>query len=212
MAAPEARLTRSVPPTDFTRRGEHLRLRLLSPGDAGRLQDFFYSHTEETIQLRYGHAVVRMTRERAADLVGVDQARDLAIAIFSSPGADEVIHAIGRYYLDPDGTSAEVAFVVRETKRRLGLGTMLLQALVDAARARGLNALWGRVRRDNLPMLALFRRFGGEPVHTAHLGDSEMEVRIPLDRPTGAAKTPLSARRGRMRAPAAADHKTKQES
>jgi GNAT superfamily N-acetyltransferase len=212
MAAPETLSARSVTPTDFTLRGERLRLRLLAPGDAARLQDFFYSHTAETIQLRYGHAVVRMTHERAADLVGVDQARDLAIAIFSSSGADEVIHAIGRYYLDPGGTSAEVAFVVRETKRRLGLGTLLLQTLVDAARARGLNALWGRVRRDNLPMLALFRRFGGKPVHTADAGDSEMEVRIPLDPPTVAAKTPRPARRGRKRTPAAANPKTIQES
>ena len=102
--------------------------------------------------------------KRAFDLVNVDQARDVAIALFETDGAREIIHAVGRYYLDADERSAEVAFVVRESKRRRGFGCLLLQTLVDVARARGLDALWGRVRHDNAPMLALFRQFGARPV------------------------------------------------
>ena len=156
-------------------------LRPLHPSDIRRLQEFFYSHTLETIQMRYGYAVTRMTRERAYDLVNVDQSRDLALGIFETQGPRETIHAVGRYYLDNDGKAAEVAFVVRETKRRCGMASALMEALLAVARRRGLEAVWGRVRKDNLPMLALFRRYGAA---VARLTDpdngGDYDVRIDL--------------------------------
>lgn len=174
-------------PRQFEVRGQRLILRPLTPADAGRLQEFFYSHTLETIQLRYGHAVARMTNERAHDLVSVDQSRDLALAIVEEDDARQTIHAIGRYYLDTDGRGAEAAFVVRESCRRRGLGTRLLQALVATARQRGLAVLWGRVRHDNQPMLALFRRFGGRPVALPDSDSGDLEMRIPLQEPVPSA-------------------------
>ncbi len=167
----------------FTVRSRRLTLRQLGPADAARLQEFFYSHTLETIQLRYGHAVTRMTSERAYDLVNVDQNRDLALAIFEEEGPRTIIHAVGRYYLDPGERSAEAAFVVRESLRQLGLGRRLMKVMVDTARERGLELLWGRVRRDNQPMLGLFRRFGGQLVAGDEPGDSDVEIRVPLQAP-----------------------------
>lgn len=161
--------------------GQEYLLRPLQPSDIRRLQEFFYSHTLETVQMRYGFAVARMTRERAYDLVNVDQTRDLALAIFETQGPRQIIHAVGRYYLDANGRGAEAAFVVRETKRRLGMASTLLSALMAVARRRGLEFLWGRVRKDNLPMLALFRRVGGQVIPAAGADDGSLDVRVPLD-------------------------------
>lgn len=163
--------------------GENCVLRPLQPSDIRRLQEFFYSHTLETIQMRYGYAITRMTRERAYDLVNVDQSRDLALGVFETQGPRQIIHAIGRYYLEADGRTAEAAFVVRESKRRCGMASTLLRTLLEVARKRGLDALWGRVRRDNLPMIALFKRFGGQPVASADAGTSDVDIRIPARSP-----------------------------
>lgn len=153
-------------------------LRLLNPSDDRRLQEFFYSHNEDTILRRYGFLVTRMSRERAFELVGVDQNRDLALGIFELQGPRQVIHAVGRYYLDRNGTSAEVAFVVGERKRRLGMARVLLRRLIDVARARGLLHFWARVDRDNEAMLALFRSLGGQELPGESL--EELRVEIPL--------------------------------
>jgi len=155
-------------------------LRPLHPSDIRRLQEFFYSHTLETIQMRYGYAVTRMPRERAYDLVNVNQGRDLALAIFETQGPREIIHAVGRYYLDDDGRSAEVAFVVRETKRRCGMASTLMDAILAVARRRGLTSVWGRVRKDNLPMLALFRRYGATTTRAEGDENGDLDVRINL--------------------------------
>ena len=155
-------------------------LRPLHPSDMRRLQEFFYSHTLETIQMRYGYAITRMPRERAYDLVNVDQSRDLALAIFETQGPREIIHAVGRYYLDTDGRAAEVAFVVRETKRRCGMASALMVAILAVARKRGLDSIWGRVRKDNLPMLALFRRFGATVARADGAEAGDMDAHISL--------------------------------
>ncbi len=149
-------------------------LRPLGPADDRRLQEFFYSHTEETIVRRYGFTVTRMSRERAFELVGIDQNRDLALAVVELQGPRQVIHAVGRYYLDPDREGAEMAFVVAENKRRLGMARTLLERMIEIARQRGLARLWAQVDRDNSPMLALFRDYQseespGEDMHTVRI-------------------------------------------
>ena len=143
----------------LTLRGEPFVLRPLQPSDERRLQEFFYSHTQETIQSRYGYMLGRMGRERAYELVNVDQTRDLALGIFEVQGPREVLQAVGRYYLDADGRSAEVAFVTRETKRRYGMARVLFDRLRAEAAKRGLASLHAQVSPENEAMLGLFQSY-----------------------------------------------------
>lgn len=153
-------------------------LRPLGPADEGRLISFFNSHTEETIRQRYGYHISEMTPERARRLVGVDQARDAALGVFErAPDGEEVLHAVGRYLLDAAGRSAEMAFVVRESKRRLGICTTLLRRLLHIARHRGLGYLYAQVQADNAPMLAIFRRHHGRT--KSIFGADAVEVFVP---------------------------------
>lgn len=157
-------------------------LRPLGPADEGRLISFFASHTEETIRQRYGYHIAEMTHERARRLVGVDQRRDAALGLFErAADGDEVLHAVGRYLLDPARPTAEVAFVVRETKRNLGICTLLLRTLLRLARERGMSYLYAQVQNGNAPMLAVFRRHGArmKPI----LGADSMEVFLPTTPP-----------------------------
>lgn len=138
----------------------HYLLRPLCPDDQKRLQDFFYSHNEDTIYQRYGHPVKVMSDEDAYRLVSVDQTKDHALAMLEVRGDQQIIHAVGRYCLDPDGTGAEVAFVVRESKRQLGCTTCLMQELIRTARERGLDRLWATIQPRNLPMHKVLQKFG----------------------------------------------------
>lgn len=133
-------------------------LRPLKPSDQQRLQEFFYSHSEMTLLQRYRHVPRNMSTERAYRLVNVDQSRDLALCVVERQGPREVIHAVGRYFLE-DNVRAEVAFVVRESKQRLGFGTHLLKQLIRIARKRQLEELVAYIRGDNLSMQALVAKF-----------------------------------------------------
>lgn len=151
------------PPPDVLRKkfGRHdCTVRPLHAGDEPRLQEFFHSHSPDTIYERYGCLVSTMTPERASALVNVDQARDCALGIFAAPPAAETLLAVGRYCLDTSGEAAELAFVVREDRRGLGMGTALLRRLIQTARDRGLARLWAQTNSHNADMLGIFRRAG----------------------------------------------------
>jgi acyl-CoA hydrolase/GNAT superfamily N-acetyltransferase len=138
--------------------GFKLFLRPLHPSDMRTLQDFFYSHDEETVRLRYGYLRDKMTGESAYRLAAVDQAKDLALGLF----AGQELRAIGRYYLDDGGKSAEVAFVVHESCRHAGIAGFLLGELATVAGRRGITGFWASVMPDNRAMAGLFLAAGGE--------------------------------------------------
>ena len=154
-------------------------LRPLHPSDMRALQEFFYSHDAETIRLRYGYQRDTMTGESAYKLSAVDQTRDLALGIFSEGHGRQELRAIGRYYLDPDGKRAEVAFVVHEETRHSGMAGFLLGELAAIAKHRNIPELWASVLPDNRAMAGLFLAAGGSEAKSSM--DEEREFTIPVD-------------------------------
>ena len=159
--------------------GEEFDLRPLNPSDERRLQEFFYSHTKETLQLRYSAVPTQMSREKSCTLVGVDQSKDLALCIVKQKGSAVQIQAVGRYYLLHDGAGCEVAFVTREKYQGKGMAKRLLQELIMIAEQRGLQSMVAFVRAENKAMLAVFQKagFGRLP------GDDPTEVYLQLRLP-----------------------------
>ena len=143
-------------------KGQGFLFRPLHPSDTRALQEFFYSHTEETVSMRYGHIKDRLTDESAYKLTSVDQKVDAAFALFEEHGHRQEICAVARFYCDSSGDSAEVAFVVGEKRRRLGMSRFLLRELALVARQRGIVTFWASVLKRNKAMAALFEKHGAQ--------------------------------------------------
>lgn len=135
-------------------------LRALSPADERKLQEFFYSHNQETLMMRYNHHTTQMTREKSCDLVSVNQHVDLALCLTERDNKGESIQGVGRYYYLEANNSAEVAFVIKESKRGKGMAKALLTEIITIAKIRGVEQLVASVRRDNAPMLKVFEKAG----------------------------------------------------
>lgn len=131
--------------------------------DEQKLRDFFASHTEETIYLRYGMMQREMTHERALQLLQLDGHTELALVGLIGTGETERIVAIGRYALDEPTGLAEVAFVVHESYRGMGVATHILRCLVDIIRAKNFSGVTAQVLSRNTPMLGAFRDVLGSP-------------------------------------------------
>jgi N-acetylglutamate synthase-like GNAT family acetyltransferase len=196
-------VTMLVLPADFTPaslplklgdgRGFACVLRKLNRDDDAALLRFFRSHTRQTIMQRYGTEQVAMTPERAAVLVGVDQALDAALALFEQDEQGERIIAVGRYICATEGGTAEMAFVVHEKRRRRGLCTLLLSALVAIARQQGIRELFAQTQEDNFPMLGIFLRAGA--IIAIIEGTHAVEVRMPIGPAPVTSKKPRRFRR-----------------
>jgi RimJ/RimL family protein N-acetyltransferase len=157
----------------FEIHSEQFYLRPLNPADERRLQEFFYSHSKETIRLRYNYIPQNMTREKSCDLVSVDQSKDIALTIVQQEGSRTRIEAVGRYYLYP-GNVCEVAFVTRETNQGKGMAKRLLQEMINIASARGLKKMFAIVKNENKPMISVFEQFGFKRVFNPDPGEIEL--------------------------------------
>ncbi len=146
-------------------RGEvSIRFRPIGIEDEGRLRDFFASHTEETIHLRYGMALSEMTRKRALQLVQLDGHNEMALVglVADVPTVERIV-AVGRYALDEATNLVDVAFVVHEAYRGLGIATHLLRRLVAIIREKGFVGISAQVLATNFPMLHVFKAVLGQP-------------------------------------------------
>ena len=76
------------------------------------------------------------------------------IAVICENGHETEI-GVARYSINPDGRSGEFAIAVADAWQRKGVGSKLMQTLMDAARARGLEIMEGWVLAGNARMLAL---------------------------------------------------------
>lgn len=99
-----------------------------------------------------------ITREYIESLVTVDYSRHMALAATTMLGGGETLIGVTRYVSDPDGQAAEFAIVVADAWQGRGIGTRLLDKLIDVARRRGLRHLYGDILGTNLPMLELVRK------------------------------------------------------
>lgn len=158
--------------------GETFDLRPLNPADERRLQEFFYSHTKETLLLRYNFHPKQLSREKSCSLVSVDQSKDLALCIVRQQGSVLEIQAVGRYYLVESNNSCEVAFVTRERHHGKGMATILLQEMINIARVRGIATMVAFVRADNKPMLTVFERAGFKRLRSEEPDEVNLQLRL----------------------------------
>lgn len=158
--------------------GQCYDLRPLNPSDERRLQEFFYSHTKETLQMRYNTVPTQMSREKSCTLVSVDQATDLALCIVRQKGSAAEIQAVGRYYYVPQNNSCEVAFVTREIHQGKGMASRLLDEMIRIAKVRSIHHMVAYVRAENHKMLAVFERAGFKRLPSEEPG--EVHLKLPL--------------------------------
>ncbi|MGK0673317.1 MAG: bifunctional acetate--CoA ligase family protein/GNAT family N-acetyltransferase [Halothiobacillaceae bacterium] len=151
--------------------GRDILLRPIRPEDAELEQAFVRGLSEESRYLRFMRAIEELTPEMLMRFTQIDYDREMAfIALFEKDGQEEEI-GVARYSIEPDGESAEFAVVVADAWHGLGVGTLLLEALIESARQRGVRELIGEVLTRNHSMLALADRLGFSRQMLASDGD-----------------------------------------
>jgi acyl-CoA hydrolase/GNAT superfamily N-acetyltransferase len=141
--------------------GTVVTIRPIKPTDEPLLQDFFYSHSDETVYRRYFRPVRSMPHARAQTMVNLDYKDRMAfVATVGDIGLERII-AVGRYEAEGgESEMMEVAYTVREGHRGLGLGTLLQDRLEHYARRMGYKGSVGYLFEDNLAMLKTFAKKG----------------------------------------------------
>jgi acetyltransferase len=138
--------------------GTRVLMRPLRPEDAALYPDFVAHVTPEDSRLRFFTPIRELSDERIAELTQLDSSRAMAlIAIDEDSGA---MLGVVRLHLDADAKDGEYAVIVRSALKGHGLGWLLMQRIIEYARAIGLERIHGQVLAENTTMLRMCAELG----------------------------------------------------
>ncbi|MGW7409969.1 bifunctional acetate--CoA ligase family protein/GNAT family N-acetyltransferase [Streptomyces sp. NPDC054833] len=153
-------------------------IRPVHPGDHDQLQGLYEEMSPESLRLRF-FAAGRRSAEMAADRACAAPRPGHRTLLAETKG-----QAIGlaEYDTGGTGTEADISLAVADGLHHRGVGTLLVEHLVSAARAEGVTAFTADALSENREVLRLFadlglrtaRRFEGREVRcTIELDDSD---------------------------------------
>jgi acetyltransferase len=137
------------------RDGREVTVRPVRRDDDLMESDFIRRLSGETRFLRFQKWVHAPSDRLIHFLTDVDFDRHYALLATFARGGEQEIVGEARYVRLPDGETCELGIVVADDWRKSGLAGVLMEALLRAARERGLKRMEGQVIASNLSM----RRF-----------------------------------------------------
>lgn len=162
-----------------TRTGDEILLRPVKIDDEPRLKDFFHSLSDDSSYRRFMSQRRDMPHEFLQEFAVIDYTKAMVLLALEAhdPARGEVL-GVGQYIIDAAAHAAEIALVVRDDQQGRGLGTVLLDYLVQIARQRGLLWLTAQILIENETMLRLFEKMNLETTKRIAHGVVELRMRI----------------------------------
>jgi GNAT superfamily N-acetyltransferase len=156
-----------MPQTELFRstRGHLISIRLVAPGDSGRIADLLAGLSAQSLFLRYCMPMPRMAPEmvarEAARLGQAHSPRQLTVVALLYVGGMEQVIAVAELARDASSPAeAEIALVVADAYQREGIGSALIAHLMTAARRHGISTLHATALADNVGVRRMVARSG----------------------------------------------------
>ena len=154
--------------------GEKFDIRPIRPEDEGAWADMIATLSPKTAQFRFFEDVDTVTKDMLVRYCHTDYDREIAMAVFAEENGKKVMVGIGRLVIDPaTNATGTFAILVHDNYQNKGIGTALAHKLVEIARDRGLEKIYGQVRCDD-PGAEVFASLDGFEV----LPGDEQEKRV----------------------------------
>jgi RimJ/RimL family protein N-acetyltransferase len=142
------------------RSGARLSLRPIRPDDEPRLEELFNRLSRHTVYHRFFAPYHRLRADWYRRFANVDYRARLALVAEDERAGHLLVRAVARYEPDTAPGVAEVAVVVEDAWQNRGVGSVLLDAVLEAGETRGIRSFTANVLADNRRMLHVLRRLG----------------------------------------------------
>ena len=151
------------------RGGGEYTIRPIHPDDAHMLKKLVSELSPQSRYFRFVSSMAELPPSMLARFTLIDYDREMALVAVikertATPEGDitetERIVGVSRYVTNPDQSSCEFALVVADDFNGKGLGSRLMESIMDVARDKGLAEIEGLVLANNSGMLKLMRGLG----------------------------------------------------
>ncbi len=154
-------------------------IRPISSDDKPALAAAFERLSPESRYRRFFAPLERLSSRDLVYLTEVDH-HDHEALVAVDQGSEWIV-GVARYVRSDDPAEAEVAVVVADPWQGLGVGSALLERLVERARGEGIRQFVAIVLSENEEALEMFRGLApdGSWIRRAGFGQSEMLIELP---------------------------------
>ena len=165
--------------------GREVCIRPIRGEDEPNHLEMFKRLSPESIRLRYFYNRGAPNHDELASWTQIDYNREMAFIVSAprldgKPG-DETLGVV-RASTDADNVSAEFAVVMLDELQGEGLGSLLMQKMIDYCRSRGTLQLMGTTMTSNLGMQRLAKKLGFDNSYNAE--EEAIEMKLMLNEPT----------------------------
>jgi acetyltransferase len=138
--------------------GSKVFVRPIRPEDEALYPAFLTAVTADDLRLRFFAPVKDFSHGFIARFTQIDYAR--AMAFIANEEATGRMLGVVRVHADSEYRTAEYAILVRSDLKGHGLGWLLMELMIEYARAEGLETIRGQVLQENRTMLQMCRQLG----------------------------------------------------
>jgi len=151
--------------TDTPRAGSLVLLRHIRHSDESMMTRFHQSLSDRSVYMRYFASLSLRTRtahDRLSSICHPDPDREIVLVAERSDlqSKETGIAGVGRLMRLAIGNRAELAVLISDQFQRQGLGTRLVQALLQQAQEQKIERIVAEMLRDNYAMQIVLKRAG----------------------------------------------------
>jgi acetyltransferase len=139
--------------------GTRVLLHPVKPEDEKRFNEFLKSLSVESMRFRFFEIIKEMSHEMLTRYCNLDYDREIAVVAELNDGNKPIVGAV-RLILEPGGKSGEFAVLVGDKLQGLGLGSKLMDLLVEIGKDMRVDKIYGYVSANNYKMLQLCKKKG----------------------------------------------------
>jgi len=164
-SAPHQHLIVTPYPTKYEtmwrlRDGRTVILRPIKPEDEPLWLEMFQNFSEESIRYRFFQVLKDTPHETRVRYCNIDYDREIAIVAELTEEGRKRILGVARVSIEPDGRTGEIAFIVADPWQGLGLGTKLVDYVLEICADMKLETIYAIMLADNYRAMGLMKKMG----------------------------------------------------
>jgi len=140
--------------------GSKVILRPARPEDEPLIIDLFKTFSAETMKLRFFKVVKEINHYTVARYCNTDYNREVTIVAETESQGKRILMGMANLIVQPDGKSSEISVVVGDPWQNRGLGSIMIDHLIEIGRDMGQKKLFGEFLAENKKIFHILQKRG----------------------------------------------------
>jgi acetyltransferase len=157
------------------RDGRNVLLRPIKPEDEPMWLEMFQNFSEESIRYRFFNIIKDTPHEVRVRYCNIDYDRELGLVAELQNGKRQILGVV-RIIVEADGKNGEIAFIVADPWQNLGLGSKMVDYVIEISKDKGLETIYALMLKDNYRAIRLLRKMGFTIQHTEDVTKASLDL------------------------------------